>query len=269
MYRLLRQWVDYKYHTALSILSLFIYTGTLFGSWDRSLACLLFLAVHLFYLWGSGRMFGRDKSKLFRFLLWVELGLATYLLLQFDGVQILNFVLLGLIALSYYKPIFWVRFRYVPGVKAFWVALLWAGVLYQLFFLSKPPQLDFLSWEVLSHFLSIYFLILAITIPFDIRDLDSDAAASLKTLPQFFGVTFAKRFALLCLLISEVLRCYVMLNFKGLFFYTLSFAFVGYAFLIIYFSGTSRRGRYYSFGVEFTPVVLSINFLLIEYLLSV
>lgn len=264
----LNNWIYYKYHTALSVLGLFVYTASLFGGSSLSLALLLFFSAHLFYLWGSGRMLGSIKRSFWFAVLWgCEFVLVCYFLLSIGKAQqSLNFLFLGMMALWYYKPLFFrVRIRYVPGIKVFWIALLWTGVLYQFFLLSNARELEELSWRVICHFWGIFFFIVAITIPFDIRDFHTDPL-SLNTLPRLLGLRNAKRIAILFLAFFEVLRFFVVFDFRGWFFYILTCFSVLYVFLMIYFSDTKRSYRYYSLGVEFSPMALTLNFLLIEYL---
>lgn len=90
--------------------------------------------------------------------------------------------------------------RELPYVKIHLIAFVWmsASVLLPSISCNKTT-LDSILFAI-----SIYFYILAITIPFDIRDLGFDKNEQ-KTLPQLIGVNKSKLLALVCILISFLL----------------------------------------------------------------
>ena len=85
--------------------------------------------------------------------------------------------------------------RHVPGLKLFLIAFTWAGltVLYPL--AAGNVAIDGMAG---LFFLQRFLFIAAITIPFDIRDLQLDMP-ELGTLPQVLGVGRSKTVALFCL----------------------------------------------------------------------
>ena len=54
------------------------------------------------------------------------------------------------------------------------------------------------------HIAERFFFMIAICIPFDIRDLQIDKKESIQTLPHFIGESNAKKIALLCIFISGI-----------------------------------------------------------------
>lgn len=96
---------------------------------------------------------------------------------------------LAVIALFYSTPVWHFgkrlfRLREIPYLKIFLIALVWSGatVLLPVIHTGKP-------WDIIQITLLLaerFFFILAITVPFDIRDLDADQKAGLKTLPMLF-----------------------------------------------------------------------------------
>ena len=94
-----------------------------------------------------------------------------------------------------------VSFRNFPGIKIFSIAISWAAICV-LFPLNEVGiALDKTVW---IEFFQRFFILIAITIPFDIRDVNSDSVA-LKTLPQVFGVKASKLFGLNLLLLFVLL----------------------------------------------------------------
>ena len=109
--------------------------------------------------------------------------------------------------------------------------------------------------SVLIHFFIRFFFVLAITIPFDIRDLSFDAA-ELKTIPVLFGEANARLLAILFLILSQVM-CIYLLAFQLLdlnYFLALLTSFFITSILIL--KSTSKKSEiYFSFGVESTSVI--------------
>jgi len=91
--------------------------------------------------------------------------------------------------------------RSLPGLKLFVIALVWAGVtvLFPLVVNGIPVQKG--EWIVLTQ---RFLLILAITIPFDLRDMQLDDE-ELATLPQALGPAVSKLIAMGALLLYAAL----------------------------------------------------------------
>ena len=91
--------------------------------------------------------------------------------------------------------------RSLPGLKLFVIGLVWAGVtvLFPLWVSDRPFSQG--DWVI---FLQRFLLILAITLPFDIRDLQLDKE-ELATLPQKLGIRNSKWVAIFALASFAVL----------------------------------------------------------------
>lgn len=142
-----------------------------------------------------------------------------------------------------------VSFRNFPMIKIFSIAIAWAGI--SVFFPLYEANYQFSSAVYLEFFQRILFL-LAITIPFDIRDMNADSK-SLKTLPQTLGIGNSK--ALGTLLLFGFL---MMEIFKE------NFTYFGFLIVLIisiisglflWFSSPKKSRYYTSFWVESIPVI--------------
>lgn len=118
----------------------------------------------------------------------VELSKATLLIL--GALALLTF--LYAIPLRKRKNL-----RALGGLKIFIVAIVWAcvTVLVPIMASNTPFQWDF--WIT---FLQRICIVLALTIPFEIRDLNQDVS-SLRTLPQQLGLKKVKGFGIILLLL--------------------------------------------------------------------
>ena len=97
------------------------------------------------------------------------------------------FGILVFFTLFYYLPLGFIgRLRELPFLKVFLISFAWtvATVLIPLAFVSFPLVSADVLWLVLERFV----FLLAVTIPFDVRDIRTDTAGGLLTLPSKFGL---------------------------------------------------------------------------------
>lgn len=95
--------------------------------------------------------------------------------------------------------------RDIPGLKIFWIAGSWVAVTAVLPLLGITTLSS--GWVMLM--LERFFFILAITVPFDVRDLHFDAATK-KTIPQVFGT---RRSGWIALLFNALFLVFVLTSF--------------------------------------------------------
>lgn len=123
---------------------------------------------------------------------------AGYLFITMPGEVKYLITLPAVISLLYVIPFLpgRKRFRDLHLVKIFTIAIAWAWVT-----ASIPQYLIYhgFSWPMLISFLERALFIFAITVPFDIRDLEVDAHTGVRTLPSIMGIRGSKMLALSCL----------------------------------------------------------------------
>ncbi len=164
--------------------------------------------------------------------------------------------ILGLFTLFYALPLFGnnSNLRGLSGLKIFVIAFVWAGV---TVFLPLADHLDLWAWDVAVMFLQRFFLVLALILPFEIRDLPFDLP-QLGTIPQRYGVrgTKAAGLCLICL--------FVLLEFfkdQGSVANRLSLIFVAIPLLLLISFSSTRQTKYYaSFWVEGVPILWWLSF---------
>tara|TARA_B000000477_G_scaffold106543_1_gene97652 strand:- start:7 stop:864 length:858 start_codon:yes stop_codon:yes gene_type:complete len=167
---------------------------------------------------------------------------------------------LGFVSIIYGLPIYkngshLFRLRDVPGLKIFLIAFVWAYVTEGLPALINGEPLYFLA--LFERFLFIF----AITIPFDIRDLNYDAS-HLATIPQYFGINTAKWMALLAIFSSELILFYRFffnndLNLIGALTIYIAYEF---SFLLSYRCHLYSKERYFTVGVEGMSILMGALF---------
>ena len=122
------------------------------------------------------------------------------------------------ITLLYVTPIFkmggtWIRLRDGPYVKIFLVALVWTFVTVCLPLVILP---DFTFQSLLNPNIILtasnrFLFFFAITLPFDIRDLEHDRKNSVRTFASLLGVVGVRNFSRILLVIVTLiaLYCYI------------------------------------------------------------
>ena len=143
--------------------------------------------------------------------------------------------------------------REIPGMKIYIIALVWMMV--TVFFpFSAAHGANWMG--ALAQGFAVFFFIVGLTIPFDIRDKNFDQIG-LQTLPQVFGTKRAKIVAFSALFLAYGIWVFVCPRFWLLFavFWLL-------ANLFVWYSGQGRHTLYYTFGIDGLIFLQGISLLL-------
>ncbi|HET8963389.1 MAG TPA: UbiA family prenyltransferase [Chitinophagales bacterium] len=185
------------------IVSFFVFTSTLFTYLFIRLASMDRIKMYE----SSGRrnflLHGSNWLIILTVLSAIATGILFFILPKF-----IQYVLIvpGVISVLYGLPVFkkngtWKKLRDVGVSKIFMIAFVWA------FTGAILPAIRDLNWEINWWLFAADFLfIFAITIPFDIKDLESDALHNVKTIPFYIGKELSYTLALVLLFIAGV--CY-------------------------------------------------------------
>jgi len=142
-----------------------------------------------------------------------------------------------------------ISFRNFPAIKIVSIAVSWAGV--TVFFPLYETNFDF-NFDVYNEFLQRFLILVAITLPFDIRDVTIDPK-TLRTIPQILGVKKSKIVGYVLLLIVVSLE-FLKENFSISEMYVLVIVSIVIA-LFLTFSSPKKTRYYTSFWVEAIPIV--------------
>jgi hypothetical protein len=160
----------------------------------------------------------------------------------------------GIIGVLYSIPLPFIRLRNIPGIKAILIACVW------VFFLAGFPAIN--EGIVLTHpnliFGSMFTFFLAITIPFDIRDIEKDPE-ELKTIPQRFGIPKAKVLSYIILVISLLFAIFSYNTWVNLYLTVISII-LGF---LISFADTNARWWLYAL-IDCCVLLSGMVFLLIK-----
>ncbi|UCE92783.1 MAG: hypothetical protein JSV73_08100 [Flavobacteriaceae bacterium] len=149
-----------------------------------------------------------------------------------------------------------VGLRGVPMLKLLLISLIWAALTVLLPLVSSMDHFSKTTWLIFGQ--RILF-VLAITIPFDIRDSDFDKP-ELRTLPQLIGTDRSKIFAVLALFASIYLSL-ELFSFGTVNFITDTLIMLTSMVLVLFTN--ARRPRYYtSFWIESLPIFWYLLYLI-------
>lgn len=137
-----------------------------------------------------------------------------------------------------------VSFRNFPGIKIFSIAIAWAGI--SVLFPLCQEGFKF-NQSVFIEFIQRILILIAITLPFDIRDVQSDSE-ELKTIPQVLGVHNTKIIGTLLLVFFVLLGFVVQTNLITTFIIAIVTG------LFLWFSTVNKSRYYASFWVEAIPI---------------
>ena len=144
--------------------------------------------------------------------------------------------------------------RDIPYLKIHLIAIIWV-VAIGIFQLLNEKYFTSEKWGfVLAH----YFYIVAVTIPFDIRDLKYDDPSQ-RTIPQVFGIKKAKIISVLFLIIYYLVVINKQENlikntpFIGVIIYTIT---------LVFASSKNRNEFHYSVLIEGSILLLGLSMLL-------
>ncbi|PTM06278.1 MAG: hypothetical protein DA405_00390 [Bacteroidetes bacterium] len=134
-------------------------------------------------------------------------GMLAFLLLFFLGSITLIYYLFPALLIALLYPLAFPHpnrafssLRMMPGLKLFLIAGSWSYLSFAIpYWMQGGVDTLFFGWEFLMRTL----LVMGLTIPFDIRDLDKDKP-SMRTVPQVFGKDNAIGLAILALFLYQI-----------------------------------------------------------------
>jgi len=138
-----------------------------------------------------------------------SITLISFILSVYFGLSLLPkvwllFIFSGFISFFYVWKIPLLKgknLRDIPGIKIYLIALVWIAICVIMPFILNSNS-DYYFISVLS--ISLFLFMVAITIPFDIRDIKLDDVSK-KTIPQLIGVKKSVYLSIVLLIASQIL----------------------------------------------------------------
>jgi hypothetical protein len=143
--------------------------------------------------------------------------------------------------------------REIPGIKILMIAISWGWTAYYVPTLINGTVPHGSDYRILLAFI---LYIIAITIPFDIRDMRHDKP-QMRTLPQVLGLKGAGWLGMVLLIIAAL----ILLPFGSIKSFIVSLGIgIFYAGLMIFLADNEKSDSFYGFWVEASPIVWAIAF---------
>lgn len=253
-------------HVSLAVVALQLVTYlTLDISWDKNLLLFTFFATITGYNFIKysqlAKLHHLSLTESLRIIQIFSLGsfcAMLYFLSKLNFDVLLACLVLGLITVLYALPVFSRKrtLRSLQGVKIYVIAIVWAGVVVLLPVFQNRLSI---GWDELVMTVQRFLFVLAITIPFDIRDLRYDDAA-IGTLPARLGVRKAKALGIVVLVLFVLLE---VLKDKITTEIIISSIVISiFSGLLLLFSNEKQSKYFASFWVEGLPIVWTALLLL-------
>ena len=232
--------------------SQFIFFSTIFAYNFQRIVRLKKGDDHSYKKWVS------ENKKAICFLIFITIIACGYLFFGFKSTTQLTVLFIGIISLLYPFGL-----RQIPFAKIFIISFVWSVSTILLLVFENNIIAD---QNIVFHFMSLFLFVFAITVPFDIRDVDYDSKKII-TIPLFFGVQRAKSIAFFALLICGSISFFqhikMILNLSNLLALILLYI---VSFILIQNSDKNNGKLYFSFWVE-SLGVFSYFFLIISELI--
>lgn len=164
--------------------------------------------------------------------------------------------LLGALTATYSLPLFkynskTIRLRDFSYLKILLIAFTWAIVCGNLVLFNSH-----ISFSINKHFfifIEKFLFLIAITIPFDIRDYEQDKIEAVKTIPNTIGIKQSILLALVCLLTS----LFLILFFNTNIYYKLAYVLVYiYAGTLIAIANSKKNAMFFLFYLDAALIIL-------------
>ena len=190
-------------------------------------------------------------------------GLLLYFSFQLSYKTLLFSGIFAVLTVLYAIPFLNTRsLRTVKGLKIFVVALVWAGVTVLVPLIEAEHALSTTTWIT---FIERFLIVVALVLPFEIRDLPYDQSV-LGTLPQLLGLAATNILATGMTGIAFILEAFKdTISFP----YAISLLFICLQAAFATFFANKQQSKYYaSFWVEAIPILWLGVFYLLRYLLT-
>lgn len=189
-----------------------------------------------------------NNLKLIQVFSFVCFGLTLFYAIQLQLKTLLFFLPFGVLTLLYAVPVFRKNLRNISTLKILIIALVWAGVTVLL------PLLDTMVFTFSKNqiliFVQRFLFVIALTIPFDIRDLQFDDQ-KLQTIPQKIGVEKTKKLGFILLAFCLLIEFFITPNST----FRMVFLVVFFILLFLLMRAKTNQSKYYSsFWVEAIPI---------------
>lgn len=188
----------------------------------------------------------KANLKFFYILIFVSLGTFLFFVLTSKIEVVIAFMILGFITFFYSQPFLNLfNIRSIPYTKLFIISVIWSLT---TIILPLIYSHNHINENVILIIIERIFFLIAITIPFDIRDIEQDKTAKIKTLPILLGKEKAYKLSYISLLIFIIICIIHYANSEQLYI-LIAMILSGLSSFIFLYSDKIRRIKFYHYGI--------------------
>lgn len=195
--------------------------------------------------------------------------LSAYFLTQLNVNVFILIIPLALFSVLYVLPVLPNKkaIRDLPFAKIFVISLVWSVVMVAIPVVNHFGFQGLFQNSFLLLILEQFVFILAITLPFDVRDLRYDLESNIKTIPSFIGIknTITLSHGLLILFLSLKWIQFFYLNQIDLSQFIATAITTSLTFIIIAFTSRKRGELFFSGFVDGAMILMYLGILYLEY----
>jgi len=255
---ILNFYLNSSIHVALAVFALVRITELYFGlEYNENLDFFIFFATITGYNFvkyaGVAKLHHTsltDHLKVIQIFSLLCFGGMIYFALQLPKIILFYILPFAGLTLLYAVPFlsgFKKNLRNISHLKIVVIALVWAGTTVLLPILASNETLGITE---ISYSIQRFLIVVVLTLPFDIRDMQFDAI-SLQTIPQKIGIRKTKRVGLMLMVFALIIEFLLSPEIMA------KNAFIIFFFMMLIFLMRSKKeqSRYYSsFWVESLPI---------------
>ena len=277
MYRVFQFCINTNIIVAIAALSLYKITELIFGFKDSQMSMFIFFSTLFAYNYMrinliidsttthyQSNWFKKHRKEVF-FILATSAFLTCWCahLLGFYFIKLI--IIPAVICLLYPwkfnigKHVFGIR--KIPLIKIFLISFTWSYITFAVPLIHQNIEIDYI--EIDFFFQRILFVI-AISIPFDIRDITYD---HIKTIPNTIGIYQSKLFAWFCLLVIDCLLIIDLINsIITLPYFIAFFLSIELCAVVIYFTAKNHSNMFYGVIVEGLSIIMCLFVLIASFI---
>lgn len=211
------------------------------------------------------------KQHLYLFYLIVATSVIGFLWTVFyaDKKVLITLAPIALITLFYSVPVFKnkkniFRLREIPCLKIFLISFVWSASTIFLPVIQSARTFD--KANILAMLVERFLFVFAVTIPFDIRDMQADTRQGLKTIPLLIGKKKAMMLANMALALFMTV-CILHYNSFNLMWLNCAFSLSAVSTLFFMNNKKLQTNQYYHYGILDGTLLLQGLFVLAGYFL--
>lgn len=193
------------------------------------------------------------KENLNGFYLLVFTSVAGFICVAFFAKKevLITLAPIAIVTLFYSTPVFKnkttiFRLREIPYLKIFLIALVWSSTTILLPVIQSSCYYD--KTNIVSMLVERFCFVFAITIPFDIRDVEVDKKAGLKTIPVLFNEKKSHSISYISLFVFFIISFFHYQS-TGCWFIIWAFSISAFSTFVFLKSTKIRALPYYHYGV--------------------